>query len=68
MPTLGSTISDTRSGCVVLIWSMIEEVFCVTRVGSVINCKTVFPVESGPVQIATRIIRGKRYIKVSENE
>ena len=37
---------------------MIEEVLCVTRLGSVINCKTVFPVESGPFQIATCIIRG----------
>ena len=43
---------------------MIEEVLCITRVGSM----TVFAVESGPVQIATCIIRGKQYIKVSEYE
>ena len=45
-----------------------RSIVCNTRSFSNQLCKTVFAVESGPFQIATCIIRGKWYIKVSDNE
>ena len=45
-----------------------RSILCKTRWFSNQLCKAVFAVESGPFQIATCIIRGKRYIKVFENE
>ena len=57
------TIRHTIRICGVNMVNDRRSILCNTR-----WCKTVFAVESGPFQIATCIIRGKWYIKVSENE